>query len=203
MAKSNHQNSVELPVAHDSEDNAQTQKECESAIPDDLSPAEHVKNDPPSQQSPLISESFYREIMGEFKYLRESIDRIETSIDFLKEEITEIKAQEVITNSTQVLVDSKAKQTQSSILHHNKLENKQTRGKKLDFNTVVYLQDNGEDKLKKELEKKAKTELIQIIRLEGIKTRKDLKNFEHEDMIKEILLNAKRRLNHGSVFLKD
>jgi hypothetical protein len=203
FANSNHQNSIESPLAKDFEDNAQTQKERESVIPKDLSAVQHIENYSSSQQSPLTLESFSREIMLEFTYLRERIDKIQTSIDSLRDEITEIKAQKVTTNSTKALVDSKRKETQSSNSHQNKLVNKQTRGKKLDFNAVIYLQEHGEDKLQEELGKKTNDELTQIIRSEGIKIGKDLKTLGRESMIQEIILNAKRRLNHGSVFLKD
>jgi hypothetical protein len=68
---------------------------------------------------------------------------------------------------------------------------------------VNYLQENGEEKLQEELNKKTDTELRQVLRSEGVKIGKDLKTIEREEMIQEIISNTKRRLKQGSAFLQD
>ncbi len=116
------------------------------------------------------------------------MEKLQSGIDFLRKEVTALKPQKVTNKSTKTPVDKKRKQTE---------------GKKLDFNAVTYLQKYGDDKLQEELKNKDGEELQQIIRSERIKIGKDSKTFEREDMIKEIVLNAKRRLKRGSAFLKD
>lgn len=133
------------------------------------------------------------------KCLQGSIEKIQESVDSLREEVNDLK---LTTNSMQVSVDSKIVQAQPSNSHQQKFGNKQSRSKKIDFNTVTYLEEHGEEKLQEELASKDNTELTKIIRSEGIKIGKDLKTLGREDMIKEIISSAKRRLKQGSVFLK-
>lgn len=158
-----------------------------------------AKTSPSSQESPLALERIYQEL----KCMAESMRKFQTSVDSLREEVADLKQQIVTTNLKATQTNQKTKQAQSSSFNPKKLDNTQTRGKKLDFHPVAFLQQYGEEKFQEELEKKANTELIQIIRSEGIKSGKDLKNLEREDMIQDIILNTKRRLKQGSVFLKD
>ena len=73
--------------------------------------------------------------------------------------------------------------------------------KKHVFNAVTYLHENGEDKLRVELEGKTDTELRQVLRTEGIRKGKELKNIERQKMIEEIIANSSRKLKQGSAFL--
>lgn len=152
------------------------------------------------QESPLTLERIYHEL----KFMRESMQMLQTSVEFIREEVAELKQEIITTNLKTLQVNQKRKQAQSSTnLNYNKVESTQNRSKKLDFNTMAFLQQNGEEKLRKELETKANTELIKIIRSEGIKSGKDVKNLEREEMIQEIIFTTKRRLQQGSAFLKD
>jgi hypothetical protein len=67
----------------------------------------------------------------------------------------------------------------------------------------MYLNEHGKIELYEELKKKANTELMQISHSLGIKIGKGSKSIEGEEIIKEIILQAERRLKTGSVFLKD
>jgi hypothetical protein len=136
-----------------------------------------------SQQPPVTLERIYEVLI----YLQKDIEEIKKSVYSLKEEVNNLKQQKTTTYSTKHSVETKRK----------------PRSKTIDFNTVKYLQEHGEDKLQTELRQKQKSELQQIIRSEGIKSPKNLKTLECEDMVREIISNAKRQLKHGSVFLKD
>ncbi|MBO0721628.1 MAG: hypothetical protein J2P41_12445 [Blastocatellia bacterium] len=72
---------------------------------------------------------------------------------------------------------------------------------KENFNSVVFLQENGRDKLQDELSLKTETELKLILRNEGIRKPKELKSIEKEQMIDEIIHDAERRLKAGTSFL--
>lgn len=194
--------SVQLPTSDDeigSVDKLTSDYSVQSSHEVSLVNSHDAETSPSSQESPLTLESIYQEL----KFLGESMQKLQTSVDFLTEEVADFKQHIVPTNIKTTQVNQKRKQSQSSSLNHKKLEPTQSRSKKLDFNTVAFLQEHGEDKLQEELEKKANTELIKIIRLDGMKSGKDVKNIGREDMIKEIILNTKRRLQQGSVFLKD
>lgn len=150
----------------------------------------NVENESFSRQTSICLEDIFREVI----FLREGMEKLQISVDSLKEEVNCLIQNKSTVSLTKNSVDQRRKQ---------KLESKQTRNKKPDFNAVTYLQEHGEDKLKKELVDKAHTELTQILRSEGIKIAKDSKTLKREEIIQEIILNAKRRLKHGSVFLKD
>jgi len=144
------------------------------------------------------SSSILQAILTELKLLR-------GTVDLLRQEIVDIKQQEYTPRSTKTTLDNigqKRSQVKTNIPSRKTLET-QSRSKKTDFNAVSYLQDNGEDKLQEELNKKTDTELRQVLRSEGVKTGKDLKTIEREEMIQEIISNTKRRLKQGSAFLQD
>ncbi|MBR8835189.1 MAG: hypothetical protein DSM106950_14450 [Stigonema ocellatum SAG 48.90 = DSM 106950] len=148
--------------------------------------SQRIETLPSSQKSPLTLEMIYRELMLFRKDMQESMEKLQVSIESLREEMT----------------DRKRKETQTSDSPSKTPENKQPRTKKLDFNAVAYLQEHGEDALRLELENKANSEITQIGRSVGIKRGRDSKSIEREEMIQEVILNAKRRLSAGSVFLK-
>jgi len=144
------------------------------------------------------SSSILEAILNEMKLLR-------VSVDLLRQEFVDLKQQEYASHLTQTPVDNvgqKRKQIRTNIPKRKTLDT-QSRSKKTDFNAVSYLQDNGEEKLQEELNKKTDTELKQVLRSEGMKTGKDLKTIEREEMIQEIISNTKRRLKHGSAFLQE
>jgi hypothetical protein len=210
--KFSHQDSLEVAVTENFQASIQNQLEASTFTVDDSATPQSVENYS-SQQLPLTLETIYNELIFLGKNVqklqisidsqREFMEKLQISIDFLKEEVTVLKSQKVATNLTKIPGEQKRKPAQTTNFNQKKHENKQTKSKKLDFNAVTYLQEHGEDKLKEELEKKLNIDLIQIIRSASIKTGKDPKTLEHEDMIKEIILNAKRRLKQGSAFLKD
>ncbi len=74
-----------------------------------------------------------------------------------------------------------------------------TRKVKEKFNTVGFLEQHGEDGLIKELSSKSETELKGILRNEKLKRPKGVKVFEREQMIEEIVKDAKNRLYHGLI----
>jgi hypothetical protein len=207
-----HQDSLEVALTESSQASIQTQLEASTVTVDDSATPQRVENSS-SQQLPLTLEIIYNELIflgknvqklqASFDSQQEFMEKLQISIDFLKEEVTVLKPQKVATNSTKISVEQKRKPGQTTNSNQKKHENKQTKGKKLDFNAVTYLQEHGDDKLEEELKKKANIELTQITRSAGIQRGRDPKTFEREDMIKEIILNAKRRLKQGSAFLKD
>jgi hypothetical protein len=69
------------------------------------------------------------------------------------------------------------------------------------FNSVGFLHENGEGKLREELERKTDSELREILRSEGIKKGKELKVINRQQVIEEIITNSQRRLTQGASFL--
>ena len=69
------------------------------------------------------------------------------------------------------------------------------------FNPVAFLQEHNEIELRTELEEKTDTDLRSILRSEGIRKGKELKNIERQQMINEIVQSSIRRLKQGSSFL--
>lgn len=69
------------------------------------------------------------------------------------------------------------------------------------FNVIGFLHENGEAKLRAELERKTDSELREILRSEGIKKGKELKVTTRQQMVEEIITNSQRRLTQGSSFL--
>lgn len=70
------------------------------------------------------------------------------------------------------------------------------------FNSVDYLHQYGEDKLRDELESKVDVELKQILQAGSNKKNKDLESIERQQLIDEIIANANRVLKQGSSFLQ-
>ena len=70
------------------------------------------------------------------------------------------------------------------------------------FNSVVYLDQHGQNKLQEELESKTNTELQQILKEESNRKVKDFKNVERKQLIDDIIANADRALKQGSSFLR-
>jgi hypothetical protein len=132
--------------------------------------------------------------------MQEGIQKLQSSIDSLTEEVAVLKHQAVTADLPIEQTDRKRKQIQPNNLLRKKNQDKQARNNKLDFNAVMYLKEHGEIELHEELEKKANTELIQISRSLGIKIGKSSKTIEREEMIKEILLLAERRLKQVQSF---
>lgn len=155
-----------------------------------------------SQPPPLNLETIYEEMRLLRQDMQEGIRKLQSSIDSLIEEVAVLKQQPVTTDLPIEQTDQKRKQTQPNNLVGKKKQDKQARNNKLDFHAVMYLKEHGEIELHKELKEKANTELIQISRSLGIKIGQSSKTIEREEMIKEILLQAERRLKAGSVFLK-
>jgi len=81
------------------------------------------------------------------------------------------------------------------------LREKKKKARKSVFNPVAYLHEHDKDKLRVELEGKTDSELQLILRSEGIRKGKALKNIERQQMIDEIVLNSEHRLKQGSAFL--
>jgi hypothetical protein len=212
FTKSKHREPLETPLKANQE-NTQTQPDPLIAVAGYPPTSQQLESQSPltSQQSPLTLETLYQELKllrGNIQQLQNSLESqlqgLATQIDSLREEVATSKQQQTATiDLPRDQTDRKRKQTQSSSLPQTTPEKKQARGRKHDFNTVVYLQEHGEAKLREELEKKANTELIQIVRSDGSKVGKELKSVEREEVIKEILLSATRRLKQGSVFLKN
>lgn len=190
----NNEELLESPDAEHLQARVKTESEAPITPVKDSTANQHIESIS-SPQEPLILETIYSLL----KCLQGSIEKIHESVDSLREEVNDLK---LTTNSMQVSVDSKIMQAQPSNSHQQKFGNKQSRSRKVDFNTVTYLEEHGEEKLQAELESKDNTELTKIIRSERIKTGKDFKTLGREDMIKEIISSAKRRLKQGSVFLK-
>lgn len=165
--------------------------------------ASETNVDQNSQSPPLNLETIYKELRLLRQDMQEGIQKVQSSINSLREEVAVLKQQAMTADSPIEQIDRKRKQTQPNNLLRKKNQNKQTRNNKFDFNAVTYLKEHGETELHEELKKKTNTELIQISRSLGIKIGKSSETMEREEMIKEILLQAERRLKAGSVFLKD
>lgn len=81
------------------------------------------------------------------------------------------------------------------------LRESKKKAKKSFFNPVAYLHEHNENELRTELEGKTDTDLRLILRSEGIRKGKELKNIERRQMIDEIIQSSVRRLRQGSSFL--
>jgi hypothetical protein len=81
---------------------------------------------------------------------------------------------------------------------------KEKKGKKtkIVFNSMEFLQKHSIDELRLELNGKSQTELKEILKKDGSKKEKELKDLSREQIIEHILQNAQRKLNQGSSFLR-
>lgn len=69
------------------------------------------------------------------------------------------------------------------------------------FDTIRYLSEHGDLKMRIELQDKTTDDLKQIFRAGGSRKSKKNKNIEREQLIEEIIQDAQLRLNRGSSFL--
>lgn len=82
------------------------------------------------------------------------------------------------------------------------LREKKSRKNKIHFNVLEFLQNHNIEELRSELNLKSITELKEIIRKDGVKKVKELKDLSREQIIESIIQNAQRKLNQGSSFLR-
>jgi hypothetical protein len=82
------------------------------------------------------------------------------------------------------------------------LKEKKNKKIKINFNTLDYLQKNNLEELRTELNSKSLTELKAILKNDGAKKAKELKDLSREQIIENIIENAQRKLNQGSSFLR-
>lgn len=90
----------------------------------------------------------------------------------------------------------------SSNSPHKIVSSGKSKSRKSTFNTVAYLHEYNESKLRDELENKTDAELKQILQAESNKKGKDLKNIERQQLVDEIIANANCVLKQGSSFLQ-
>lgn len=82
------------------------------------------------------------------------------------------------------------------------LKEKKNKKIKINFNTLEYLQNNNPEELRTVLNIKSLTELKAILKNDGAKKAKELKDLSREQIIENIIENAQRKLNQGSSFLR-
>ncbi|MHB8335785.1 MAG: hypothetical protein ACYDEE_00010 [Ignavibacteriaceae bacterium] len=82
------------------------------------------------------------------------------------------------------------------------LKEKKNKKDKTFFNTLEFLQNQNVGELRSELNLKTITELKEIMKKDGNKKAKELKDLSREQIIESIIQNAQRKLNQGRSFLQ-
>lgn len=71
------------------------------------------------------------------------------------------------------------------------------------FDPVGYLQDHGQDRLRRELRERPNSELMDVVRFYRIVKGKAAKGLDRATMVEQILAYAERSLKQGGAFLRD